>query len=736
MVEVQQNPLAPEAAALLTAFARACKGAARAVSLYPPEHPAIGQALERLARAAATATADGPLSMLVAADNLLVGGRTAARPDAALAELASLLHAHMVGEFTIQPGVDPAAWRTLLSLLGSDPEDLRLRGGISRALTTAGGIGITIVELNYAGLLADQGTGMEATWDAILVRCLQNDAFDLDEQSLGMLGDVARDPVRLAEFFEHTAGQAGRDTTRDRSAALLRALRGIADFVGREDPGKLGGVFDNMAAAVSHLSPEFVTEIVAIGREPGSENASLVAEITQRVTDPTLSRFVVRAVAHQRACTARLTDAFRALAPDPGRQGTVARLAREELLRMPIGEEPGFDRMWAQVEDMLLSYSDTPYVSESYDQELSAARAHAADLDHITDDPPERIIGWLRTVSDVSVRLLDLQLLGDLLLVEADASKRQELLQLIVTQVDELVTLGDFDGARRLVEAMVIVAIRPGASETSPQVARAIEQLVGGQFMPQLAVHLGAVRDDEFEHVKGLCAAVGPTLVPKVTETLAREVRSRARQRLMSLLVAFGKYGRLSVDQLRQSPNPSVRRTAVQLLRSFGGPEAVPDLERLVSDTNAEVQRAAARAMVDLGIDESFEMLQRILGTDTHRGRAAVIEELDSTHDEHAAPLFCYLVRHVECRGPLRDVYVRSLHRLGVLGGPDAVEALSEVLHKGHWWAPIRTRDTRTQAAAALAQIKLPAAQNALRDAAANGSFGVRSIAKKHVNTT
>jgi hypothetical protein len=734
MLEVQQNPLPPDAAELLTAFARACKGAARAVSLYPPEHPAIGQALGRLAHAAARATASGPLSMLVAADNLLVGGRTAARPDAALAELASLLHAHMVGEFTIQPGVDPVEWRTLLSLLGNTPEDIRLQGGLARALTMAGGSGIKIVEIDYAGFLADQGTGTEATWDAIIARCLQNDAFDLDEKTLRVLGDVARDPVRLAEFFEHTAGQPGHETTRDRSAALLRALRGIAGVVGREDPGNLGGVFDNMASAVSHLSPEFVTEMVATAREPGSENATLVAEITERVTDPTLSRFVVRAVAHQRACTSRLTDAFRALAPDPARQDAVARMAHEELLRTPIGEEPDFDQMWAHVEDMLLSYSDKPYVSESYDQELSAARAHAAELELITDDPPERIAGWLTTVGDVSVRSLDLQLLGDLLLVEGDASRRQELLQLVVTQVDELVVLGDFDGARRLVEAMVTVAIRPATPEASPQVARAIEQLVGGQFMAQLGVHLGAVRDDEFEQVKALCAAVGPTLVPKVAEALAGDVRSRVRQRLVDLLMAFGRYGRLSVDQFRQSPNPALRRTAVLLLRAFGGPDAVADLERLVNDPNTDVQRDAAHAMVDLGIDESFEMLQRILGAEKHRGRAAVIEELDSTRDQHATPLFCYLVRHVECRGPLREIYLRSLHRLGFLGGPDAVEALSEVLRKGHWWAPIRTREIRTEAAAALAQMKMPAARNALRDAATSGSFGVRRIAKKHVS--
>ncbi len=178
-----------------------------------------------------------------------------------------------------------------------------------------------------------------------------------------------------------------------------------------------------------------------------------------------------------------------------------------------------------------------------------------------------------------------------------------------------------------------------------------------------------------------------------------------------------------------------MRRTAVQLLRAFGGPEALADLEQLVNDTEPAVQRDAARAIIGFGIDESFQMLKRILETDKHRGRAAVVEELGSTRDQKAAPLFCYLVRHLEPRGALRATYMIAIGRLGVLGGADAVAALAEVLQKGWWWAPFRTREIRTEAAAALAQMRLPAAQEALADAAANGSFGVRSIARKYVRT-
>lgn len=65
------------------------------------------------------------------------------------------------------------------------------------------------------------------------------------------------------------------------------------------------------------------------------------------------------------------------------------------------------------------------------------------------------------------------------------------------------------------------------------------------------------------------------------------------------------------------------------------------------------------------------------------------------------------------------------------MGGQDAVDALADVLRRGEWWAPFRTRAIRMEAAAALAGIPLPSAEAVLREAAVNGSAGVRAVARK-----
>ena len=47
-----------------------------------------------------------PLKITVLPDALLLDDRAPARPDTAVAELAELLHAQLIGELTIHPGGD------------------------------------------------------------------------------------------------------------------------------------------------------------------------------------------------------------------------------------------------------------------------------------------------------------------------------------------------------------------------------------------------------------------------------------------------------------------------------------------------------------------------------------------------------------------------------------------------------------------------------------------------------
>jgi HEAT repeat protein len=261
----------------------------------------------------------------------------------------------------------------------------------------------------------------------------------------------------------------------------------------------------------------------------------------------------------------------------------------------------------------------------------------------------------------------------------------------------------------------------------------AIGRLAAGHLMASLVGHLRTVDDTVFDQAKALCHALGPAVIRPLAEALAGEERGRAFRRLTDILVSFGSLGHDAVEQLKNSANPAVRRTAIHLLREFGGNDALGELAPLLEDRDQNVQREAIRAIVNIGTDESFAILERALVGGSAPSREAITGSLVSIRDERAVPLFGHILRTREYRRSLRTVYDGAVSALGTIGGTEAVGALKHALHDGEWWAPLRTSAIRAAAASALGQIGTPEADAVLRDASTNGARGVRSAARQQL---
>jgi hypothetical protein len=208
------------------------------------------------------------------------------------------------------------------------------------------------------------------------------------------------------------------------------------------------------------------------------------------------------------------------------------------------------------------------------------------------------------------------------------------------------------------------------------------------------------------------------------------EENSRAIRRLRDLLFGFGAAGRETVERLKRSSNPAVRRTAIDMLRMFGGQDALADLATMLEDRDPQVQRDAITAIAQLGNNEAFAVLQRALlaGTDSSK---TIPQQLISLREERAVPLLCYVLNHSTPRGRLVEMHAQIIEALGALGAhPESTETLRTTLYRGEWWAPIRTRVLRQAAAAALRRIGSPEARAVLDEARRRGSRGVRNAAR------
>ena len=723
---IEPQVLPSDTAAALAEFARGCKAAARAVSLYPGQHPAIGTSLARLVEATSRLTATGPLVLQVRSDALLLAGAAMPRPDQAVTELADLLHRHLIGAITINAGVEPESWRTLFLLLARLPEEVRADGGIAQLWATAGGPSVELQEIDYAEVLREKH-GTSVTVDRIIAAALGGAQLQLDDEGIRSLMELMADPSTVDEVMSRL-GEEATTAGINKTTAILNLLRNIVSQASR-NPETLEDTLQHLGALTARLSP---AEMLALTSKRAKKDAAgeAVDAVLDHMSDAHISQFVASAVITDRGATQRLAQAFQALTPDADRQRQLLSLAHDRVAESSLAEDPNFDGLWGQVESMVSTYSDENFVSAEYGRELFAAQTKAVDVEHTSDDPPERIGAWLATVNDSTLRGLDHQLLLDLLAIEQDPARWRDVAEAAAAHADDLVRVGYMDQAWELADTIIQEAARGDDRET--HLPTILERFGRGSMMKHVAPHLRSAGDEAFARFERLCHAIGTPVIAPLAEALSTEQDSRSRRRLRDVLVGFGAKGRDVVQQLMHAPNWEVRRTAAYLLREFGGSEGLRELVPLLMDAEPLVQREAVQGLMLNGSDEAAAILRNALDQSSGRARQTLTKELTGIRDPKAAPLLCYFVRKLNRRAH-PQIYLSAIESLGAFGDPASVGALKEALERGDWWAPVRTRRLRAAAAAALRKVGTPQAIDVLRMVSTRGSRGARAAARSEL---
>jgi hypothetical protein len=729
------NPMSAEQSAALSEFARACRGAARSVSLYPRTHPSIQASLSRVIAAAGPLISTDGLLLTVHPDTLMIEGRSPVRPDPAIGELAGLMHERLIGAIRIGRAASPEDWHAMLLLLARPPDELMAGGGIGKAWADAGRDHFEIREIDYAEVLRERASGSGREWDAIIRFCLEGGSGTLDDRELAALLEVLNDSSRFGELLDRLQSE---DATGDvsisaRAAALITLVQKLLEATAQWPKAQGEDVVLQIAAdGVSRLTPDMLLALVRYTQSEERERAQVASAVIDRVKDETVASFVANSIVKERGASERLAQALEALVLDADHKERLLDLAKAEAAGTPFGREASFEELWQSATDMLTSYSDERYVSTDYARELSGARRQAIDVERVSDDPADRIEAWLATISDMAVKQLDFQLLLDLLKVERDPAWWAEIAGIVATEVERRALAGDVQAAQEATDTIVSEA-RPGGRELLRAAAEStVERLASGRLARHLVVQLRKVEDDGVEPITRLCHTIGPRIIKGLAESLMTEENPRAIRRLRDLLFGFGAAGRASVEQLKLSPNPAARRTAIDLLRMFGGQEALTDLSAMLDDP--QVQREAVRALIHMGSPEAIAILQRALD-----GSAStdILHELIGLRDEKAVPLLCSVLSRSGPRGPLVETHKQIIEALGGLGSrPESVQTLRTALYRGEWWAPYRTAALRRSAAAALRRIGTADAMAVLEEAAKDGTRGVRQAARMHMRTS
>jgi len=718
-----------EQAAALADFGRACKAAARVVSLYPGAHPAIEASLGRLVSAAKVLTRGADALLVVHPTAILIDDCAATRPDASIGELAALLHSRLVGSLRVHAAVDAEDWRRFLLLLASTLDELIAQGGISAAWAATGRGHLDIEEIDYAAVLKERRGGEDATWDRVLSSCLKGESVALDDTVIDMLLASLSDSTSFGALLHRLQEKAESDGTSAsvQVAALFQLLQAALAAVEARQTSTREEVLETVAGATAHLTPEMILGLLAQRDSTRAEDRELANAVVDGVSDASIASFVAKSVTAGRGASARLAQAFEALVPDEGRKNELLSMAHDEAKAGELGEDTNFEGIWQDAaKTMLATYSDEGFVPDDYARELTAARTQAIEVERTSDDPPERIAAWLGSVNERALHELNLTLTVDLLRIEDNPEIWETIGGLAAREIERYVLAGELASAEQLAEGLSAVTGRPALQAPAQRI---LSRLAGGAFPRHIVGQLRKAPEAEVAALRRLCEKVGPVMVRPLAETLANEDHVHTIRRLRELLTGFGVAGRQAVEPLKNSSNPAVRRTAIDLLRVFGGNEALQELTAMLADADPQVQQDSIRAIVQIGTPEAYGTLERACAS-SEATREMVVRELVSLRDPKTIPPLCHVLTTTEPTGAAVAQHEAIIEALASLRAhPDSTAALRTALHRGTWWAPVRTSRLRQAAAKALRRLGSDDAMAVLEEAAKAGPRGVRKVA-------
>ena len=601
--------------ALFTEFFRDLAVAGRALSSYPPGHPAVAGGLTKAHAALSSLLAEtGPLEIAAARDAAIWSDRRFTSPPAA--QMARLLRRRRAAGLLLDPGVSVEELETFLRALALDTRSAREAGSLAAELTAAGLVRLRVSDLDFSSLGLVEGDDEPSAPEAgafssrVARRLLARGGIPADlEAELRAAADEFCDTPD-AESARGIAELHGRLRAEDRG----RLVQELAAAATRQALAR-----ESLALLSAALPPQAAAELrQAMGRAPARERGEGGGP---GATDPRIQP--------------RQLSALRRV------------FATDDVDTLRDSERPAGE---------LAALLDLP--EDRWDLVLSpAAAAIGGELgDASLDRDPAATLLELAERADVSPEALP-AILGRF--------ERGFLRLLSGGRMREVVALVERVQRQAAPEGPVAAAFHGTAERLSSQ-----------ESIDLLAAALPEMPEEAFRLVPSLIGRLGPSSVRQLLDVLARTENRRMRYRLLDLLAKVGPAVARDATSMLSDPRWYVVRNMLLLLRRVGDSRSVPAVRRCVDHPDLRVRLEAIHTLFSFDRDVPRELLRKALhDPDLRQAEAAM--ELAGKYGiaEAVDPIVDYLCAW-DPFGKRRTVRLKAIRALAAIGDPRALEGL------------------------------------------------------------
>lgn len=718
---------------LAVAFARAMTVGLRSWGFYPPEHPAVAMAVERLMATATDASAGGMMQLAVTPHALLLDGLPLESTDLAVIECAELLHDRDILQLTLAAPPDDAVVRALLTVMSLDRETRRARGGPAAVWGEEDQTSILLEQIDYQEILEreiDEGPARrDATWKSIVRSIIMGQStFTASEQE--RLLEISRDVGAIGELCrdakEPFCMPDGSPMLTTQAATVLAVYRHIAKTVTALEPGRVKEVLDSLALAAGNLESNTALEML-LQEEQVNEGIPIINALKQSFDDQQIALLLARALSSPGHATGRLAKVLDTLAPDEQRKKRVLTLARKLISERDFGSKRPIDDIRKSLDELLLQYDESSYVSKDYRESMDQAASRAADLAK-RGLPPE-LDEWLATLGGNSVRRLSGQLLIDLLRNETVAGRMTDTAKDMGAFVEELLLAGAYGECVPVIEELLAAITRKPA--IAPDACRgAIDGVGVSSALLEAASTLGEQAADEFASFEKLIRAIGPSAVPALLSAYQKE-DGAATDRATSVIITLGPGAIPAITAAIEEKPWFVQRELAKALGKIGSGAAVPPLQALLRRSDLRVLQTAVSSLASIADPAAERALHMVLRGSGGEARAAVIASLVGLKDPRVVPMLARIVQDSDPFSDESPLILDALTALSTLRDDRALPQIAALAKKKKWTAWGRTTQMRRASLQTLSRIGTPKARQAIAALATSGDFFLKRMARK-----
>jgi hypothetical protein len=734
----QVSQLSPDLARGLLQLARALVVAARNWSLYPPEHPSVGVSVNRLRDAIRESSFGAVFSIGITPETLMIEGAPADARQAGIAEAAALLHDRDLLHITFLGDVPAEAIHAFLRVLALEPEERRRRGGPARIWESDGHPSLALEQIDYQKVLArEEGEVAEPAkrddvWRSLVTSIAGGQKALFDEHAQARLLAIAGSPVDIADLANAVMAPKcavdGSPMITLQAATVLAAFRHLTSIVSVMSPERMPEVMSNLATAATQLDARVMMQMMQTQEDPAA-GVAVIQGLAGAFDDTKVAQLLATALALDGKASDRLATIFNTIAPDEDRKHRVLTMTRSLLSETDFGKSGQFQVLWTSMEELLVSYNEKPFVSETYRAELDGVGARAERM-ATTDLPPE-LAEWMQSLGQANVRSLSVTLLIDLLTIETDAKHAAEIAEDLEALAEDLLMSGAYDDTLTVTAALARRA--NGAAIGRDACRQALDRLGESLALRETAALMGDVDEQAWGAIKAIFETIGTPGIESLKPVVSVEHDTLASARGEEVIVGFGSPAVARLASLVGDPRWFVQRRAARLLGRIASAEAVPLLQPLLRQNEPRVAREAVSALGAIQDPAAARAIHTVLRTATGAVRRAVVEALVAERDPRVVPMLVRILDESQPLGKDHDVVLETIAALGIVGSEAAVPTLLGLAQRRALLGRRKLRAVKEHSVDALVRLGGDKAETALHDAVQGGDRMLRKIVAARV---